>query len=98
MKRIIALEGDTVYTKPPYPFPKQIVPVGHVWIEGDHPEAGKNYDSNWYGPVSTSLIVGKIGGVCWPLKRAGKIRAQDWKGSPRVVEGRDVENVEIFTI
>ena len=96
MKRIIALEGDTVYTKPPYPFTREVVPAGHIWVEGDHPEAGKNYDSNWYGPVSKSLVVGAVGGVVWPVSRAGRIRWQDWRGSPRVVQGEGVPKIEVF--
>ena len=35
VKRVIALEGDRVYTRAPYPFPIADVPPGHVWVEGD---------------------------------------------------------------
>ncbi len=53
IKRVIALEGDTVITKSPYPFPKETVPEGHVWVEGEHPEGSRHSnDSNLYGPVS----------------------------------------------
>ena len=53
IKRIIALQGDTVITKSPYPFPKETVPEGHVWVEGEHPEGTRHSnDSNLYGPVS----------------------------------------------
>lgn len=53
IKRVIALEGDTVITKSPYPFPKETVPLGHVWVEGEHPEGTRHSnDSNLYGPVS----------------------------------------------
>lgn len=53
VKRVVALEGDTVSTKAPYPFARETVPVGHVWVEGEHPEnSRKSYDSNSYGPVS----------------------------------------------
>ena len=38
--------------------------------------------------VSSSLIVGQVKGVVWPLKKAGWIRWQDYKGNPRVLEGR----------
>lgn len=54
VKRIIALEGDTVVTRAPYPFPQTKVPFGHVWVEGEHPEFERNtLDSNTYGPVSS---------------------------------------------
>ncbi|MCJ1356677.1 MAG: hypothetical protein MMC33_006672 [Icmadophila ericetorum] len=87
VKRVIALEGDEVRTNPPYPFPREIVPKGHVWVEGDHPEGRMTMDSNTYGPVSISLIVGKVRGVVWPLSKAGWIRWQDYGGSSRVREG-----------
>ena len=52
IKRVVALAGDTVETKKPYPFPEEIVPVGHVWVEGEHPESDRwSNDSNFYGPV-----------------------------------------------
>lgn len=34
VKRILAVEGDTVRTLPPHPDPEVRVPVGHVWVEG----------------------------------------------------------------
>jgi inner membrane protease subunit 2 len=53
IKRVIALEGDTVITKSPYPLPRETVPLGHVWVEGEHPEGTRHSnDSNLYGPVS----------------------------------------------
>lgn len=52
IKRVVALAGDTVKTKKPYPFPEEIVPIGHVWVEGEHPESDRwSRDSNYYGPV-----------------------------------------------
>ena len=99
IKRIVAIEGDRVETKAPYPFPKEDVPAGHVWVEGEHPMSEqRSYDSNYYGPVSKSLIVGKVVGVVWPWNRKGKIRWEDYRGSPRVKEGvNKVEKMEIFT-
>ena len=32
--------------------------------------------------------MGKVKGVVWPLKKAGWIRWQDYKGNPRVLEGK----------
>ena len=34
IKRILAKEGDTVKTLPPYPDPEVVIPKGHVWVEG----------------------------------------------------------------
>ena len=67
VKRIIAVEGDVVITKPPYPLAKENVPTGHVWVEGE--EESKSWDSNYFGPVPTGLIVGKIVMVVWPWRR-----------------------------
>ncbi|KAI1796276.1 LexA/Signal peptidase [Ganoderma leucocontextum] len=52
VKRIIALEGDTVRTLPPYPDAEVRVPVGRVWVEGDEPF--RTEDSNRFGPVCLS--------------------------------------------
>jgi len=52
IKRVIGIEGDTVFTRPPYPFKTAVVPVGHVWVEGD--DGVHSIDSNTYGPVRTS--------------------------------------------
>lgn len=55
IKRVVALAGDTVETKKPYPFPEETVPVGHVWVEGEHPESDRwSSDSNYYGPVGVA--------------------------------------------
>ena len=98
IKRIVAVEGDRVETKAPYPFSKEDVPTGHVWMEGEHPMSEqRSYDSNYYGPVSKSLIVGKVVGVVWPWDRTGWIRWEDYRGSPRVKEGiNKVDSMEIF--
>lgn len=97
VKRIIALEGDTVITKPPYPFTREDVPFGHVWVEGDQPDGNKTMDSNRVGPVSKSLIAGRVEGVVWPWRKAGRVRWEDWKGSDRVMVGKGtVEKIELF--
>ena len=95
VKRIVALEGDVVITKPPYPIARENVPTGHVWVEGE--EGAKSLDSNYYGPISRSLIVGKIVWVVWPWRRRCWTSWQDWKGSPRVLVGEGtVEVVEFY--
>jgi len=96
VKRIIALEGDGVITKSPYPYSMEEVPVGHVWVEGDGPD-GKSRDSNYYGPLSKGLIVGKVVRVVWPPNRWGRVGGEDWGGGERVVEGKGkVEKVEFY--
>ncbi|KAK2067760.1 hypothetical protein P8C59_001470 [Phyllachora maydis] len=35
IKRVIAMEGDVVYTKPPYADRTVRIPPEHIWVEGD---------------------------------------------------------------
>jgi len=89
VKRIIAVEGDEVLTKRPYPLERVIVPLGHIWVEGDHPEGRKSLDSNTYGPVAVSMIVGQVRGIVWPWSKVGRVSWRDWGGARgRVREGR----------
>lgn len=90
VKRVIALEGDEVITKEPYPLERAIVPTGHVWVEGEHPDNRRSLDSNTYGPVAKSLIAGQVKAVVWPPAKAGVIRWQDYRGNPRVLQGKHV--------
>ena len=97
VKRVVALAGDEVTTRsPPYPFPKEIVPTGYVWVEGDNLDERKTYDSNDYGPISKSLIVGQLRAIVWPWSAAGWINWRDYKGSPKVMENKHpVKPVEV---
>ena len=98
VKRVVALEGDEVTTRTPYPFPKEVVPYGHVWVEGENPDGRKSLDSNTYGPVGKNLIVGQLKAVVWPWSQANWIRWQDYRGSPRIIPNKHpVQSVEIFT-
>lgn len=99
VKRVVALAGDVVETRAPYPFARETVPPGHCWVEGEHPEGSrKSYDSNTYGPVSLSLIVGNVKAVVWPWRRAGRIRWEDWGGSRRVTQGAgEMREVVIYS-
>lgn len=61
-KRLIGLPGDVVCVDPTgtaAPSTEHVViPKGHVWLAGDNAEASR--DSRTYGPVSMSLIKGKL--------------------------------------
>ncbi|KAK7496198.1 hypothetical protein BaRGS_00012608, partial [Batillaria attramentaria] len=70
IKRIVALEGDTVKTLS-YKDTLVMVPSGHCWVEGDH--HGRSVDSNFFGPVSTGLITGKASYIVWPPSRWGRL-------------------------
>ncbi|KAL2259255.1 hypothetical protein VTK26DRAFT_7131 [Humicola hyalothermophila] len=74
VKRIVALEGDVVRTKQPYPYEYASVPEGHVWVEGD---GDRSRDSNYYGPISARLITGRVTHILSPWNRAGRVRWWD---------------------
>ena len=97
VKRVIALEGDEVVTRAPYPVAREVVPSGYVWVEGDVLERHRTLDSNTYGPVSKSLIVGQLRAIVWPWSQVAWLDAGDYLGSERVREGvHEVEKVEMF--
>ncbi|KAL4796206.1 peptidase S24/S26A/S26B/S26C [Aspergillus venezuelensis] len=75
IKRVIGLPGDRITTRKPCLKDSQIVPFNHVWVEGDAEDARKSLDSNTYGPVSVSLISGRVVAVLWP-----RFRWVEWKG------------------
>ncbi|KAJ6539227.1 peptidase S24/S26A/S26B/S26C, partial [Mycena capillaripes] len=68
VKRIIAIEGDTVRTLPPYPEAEVHVPKGHIWVEGD---AFHSQDSNSFGPVPLGLVDSRLVCLIWPFWRVG---------------------------
>ncbi|KAF7983893.1 hypothetical protein HWV62_18252 [Athelia sp. TMB] len=70
VKRIVALEGDTVKTLPPYPDAEVTVPPGHIWVEGDN---YRTEDSNLFGPVPLALLDSKLSYIIWPLDRSGPL-------------------------
>ncbi|CAG8193492.1 unnamed protein product [Penicillium salamii] len=74
IKRIVGLPGDRITTREPCMRPTQIVPWNHVWLEGDAQDPRKTMDSNTYGPVSLSLVTGRVWAVLGP-----RMRWLDWK-------------------
>ncbi|KAH7319917.1 peptidase S24/S26A/S26B/S26C [Stachybotrys elegans] len=90
VKRVVALEGDVVRTKAPYPVPTVQVPIGHIWVEGDGPP-GSSLDSNTYGPVSVRLLTGKVTHILWPFKKFGPIPWWEHQRAPGRVTERVAE-------
>ena len=88
VKRVIALQGDKVVTRGPYPYPVVDVPLGHVWVEGDNRDGRKTLDSNYYGPISMNLITGRVVYVLLPWSSFGAIRWWEFKGHTHVIKGR----------
>ena len=87
IKRVIGLEGDTVYTRSPYPYPTAVVPKNHIWVEGDNADPNKTLDSNTYGPIALPLIQGKITHLL-SRKNFGPIPWKEFKGRTKVIQGR----------
>ena len=105
VKRVIALEGDTVYLDPKRRprdpqsgeetsasrawdawAGKAVVPQGHVWVEGDNWR--KTKDSNWYGPISKSLINGRALAILLPFERFWTVPWEGFKSRTRVGRGQ----------
>ncbi|KAE8389777.1 peptidase S24/S26A/S26B/S26C [Aspergillus alliaceus] len=85
IKRVVGLPGDRITTREPCMKPSQIVPFNHVWLEGDAEDPKRSLDSNTYGPVSISLITGRVMAVTWPRFRL--LKWSDWEKG--LVEGDD---------
>ncbi|XP_068627586.1 mitochondrial inner membrane protease subunit 1 [Battus philenor] len=62
-KRIIGLPGDRVKGY----FRSQVVPRGHVWLEGDN--SRNSSDSRFYGPIPQGLIRSRVMYRVWPLNK-----------------------------
>ncbi|KAI0512502.1 mitochondrial inner membrane protease subunit 2 [Xylaria bambusicola] len=73
VKRIVGLPGDVIQARNPYPVQTVIIPPGHIWVEGDG-GVRDSMDSNYYGPIATGLVIGKVTHLLWPLHRAGRVR------------------------
>jgi inner membrane protease subunit 2 len=93
VKRVIALEGDKVITRSPYPQPIAEVPPGHVWVEGDG-GSQTSLDSNHYGPIAQSLIIGRVTHVLWPWSSFGPIRWWEFKGKTKVLQAGTERRLE----
>lgn len=70
-----------------------VVPEGHVWVEGDNWRSSN--DSNAYGPISRSLILGTATCLVWPLGEFGKRPWETWTGRrTKVVAAKDGMNMD----
>lgn len=70
------------------------VPSGSVWLEGDAWRMSR--DSNDFGPVSQSLLNGRVWGVVWPLERFGALpRSEGVGGREKKAKAPDSKTVVI---
>eukprot|EP00980_Cylindrotheca_fusiformis_P025320 scaffold13478_cov132-Cylindrotheca_fusiformis.AAC.13 len=61
------LDWDNNSEKPKSINQTMVVPIGHVWLEGDCPLF--SLDSRHYGPIPTSWLHGRLRVRIWPLYR-----------------------------
>lgn len=62
VKRVVAIPGDTITPLLGYPGGTcpVTIPYNHVWLEGDVGDRKKSVDSNAFGPISASLLIGRV--------------------------------------
>lgn len=72
VKRVLAVGGQTVRPRPTSSYPKKTctIPTRHLWIEGDDIHST---DSNYFGPVSESLVFASAKYIIYPFNRIGPI-------------------------
>lgn len=73
IKRVVAVEGDTVRTLG-YRERLVTVPRGHCWLEGDN--HAHSLDSNRFGPVALGLLVARASHRVWPPRRWGRLESR----------------------
>ena len=92
VKRIVGVAGDNVKPLPGWEGEQDgvVVPFDHLWVEGDVEDRSKSVDSNWYGPISKNLVVGRVEWLLEPWWRPTRmvIAEQSWpaKEKARVQE------------
>jgi len=76
VKRVVGIPGDRVKPLLGYPGGDDegiVIPYNHIWVEGDANSREKSIDSNYFGPISQSMVYGYALGVwtswlSWPVR------------------------------
>lgn len=70
VKRVVGLPGDIITPLEGYEGAKEVtVQHQHIWVEGDADDREKSRDSNWYGPISQNLVLGRVVAIMEPFWR-----------------------------
>ena len=87
-KRVLGLAGDWVRARPDSIHSGEVlqVPRGHIWIEGDNPNASK--DSNAFGAVPVALVEARVCFKLWPPREAGFVERREIAADRLVYRGR----------
>jgi mitochondrial inner membrane protease subunit 2 len=93
VKRIVGMPGDSVKPLEGYDGPDTVV-VGHhqIWVEGDAEDREKSRDSNWYGPISQSLVIGRVTALLEPWWRGPRWLDSEQHAYPAKKKNRVVED------
>lgn len=57
VKRVTAVEGDTIAGVPPGPARRDVVPSGQVYVQGD---SKHSYDSRAFGSIPLQCVLGRV--------------------------------------
>ncbi|RMZ77000.1 hypothetical protein DV738_g4563, partial [Chaetothyriales sp. CBS 135597] len=83
VKRVVAIAGDKVLPLEGYELTEEerrsgvLIPFNHMWVEGDVDDRSKSIDSNWYGPITQNLVVGRAKVLLTPWWRPRWIRVSE---------------------
>lgn len=99
VKRIVAVAGDKVTPLVGYNGPaEEVIHHNHLWVEGDVNDREKSRDSNWYGQISESLVIGRVVALMQPWWRPNWIEVKEHtypaKRKGRVLEDAVMEEKE----
>ncbi|RMZ86457.1 hypothetical protein DV736_g6314, partial [Chaetothyriales sp. CBS 134916] len=83
VKRVVAIAGDKVLPLEGYELTDEekrtgvLIPFNHMWVEGDVDDRSKSVDSNWYGPITQNLVIGRAKMLLTPWWKPTCIRVSD---------------------
>ncbi|RMZ79640.1 hypothetical protein DV737_g3280, partial [Chaetothyriales sp. CBS 132003] len=83
VKRVVAIAGDKVLPLEGYELTEEekrtgvLIPFNYMWVEGDVDDRSKSVDSNWYGPITQNLVIGRAKVLLTPWWKPTWIRVSE---------------------